>query len=368
MVNYCIDTSGKRIRPALVFLSGWKGPERSSPDLVRAAAVVELVHLATLVHDDIMDSAEVRRSRRTAMREFGPTAAVLLGDALFAHALHLATHFPTTEVCAAVSESTRRVCAGEIVQSLRRRLDRPDAGRVPADNRPEDGRALPRFLLPRRRGWPAPRTATWTHSTDFGRHLGIAYQIYDDLADFFGREEKIGKTLGTDLASGKLTLPLFALMDRLPPFERAALSGEIGGPAAVPARAPPQADARPRRLRRGRGGGPRRGLRGARRPRRMARPLADAPPSCAGRRPSRAGRRAPARRVNGGSWRPGPRPAERFDLPRRGAGTCLSSPHERQQGPREDARGVAGAQARGGCRPGRRRGRCRPATWPRSTA
>ena len=92
-----------------------------SPDLVRAAAVVELVHLATLVHDDIMDSADVRRSRRTATREFGPTAAVLLGDALFAHALHLATHFPTTEVCAAVSESTRRVCAGEIVQTLGRR-------------------------------------------------------------------------------------------------------------------------------------------------------------------------------------------------------------------------------------------------------
>src|SRR5665213_1937721 len=121
MVNYCIDTSGKRIRPALVFLSGWKDPKSVSPDLVRAAAIVELVHLATLVHDDIMDSADLRRSRRTAVREFGPTAAVLLGDALFAHALHLAAHFPTTEVCAAVSESTRRVCAGEIVQSLRRR-------------------------------------------------------------------------------------------------------------------------------------------------------------------------------------------------------------------------------------------------------
>jgi octaprenyl-diphosphate synthase len=66
-------------------------------------------------------------------------------------------------------------------------------------------------------------------SDRFGRHLGIAYQIYDDLADFFGREDKIGKTLGTDLASGKLTLPLFALLDRLPPFERAALAEEISG-------------------------------------------------------------------------------------------------------------------------------------------
>src|SRR5476651_1808207 len=120
MADYCIDTSGKRIRPALVFLGGWRGPGVIKPELVRVAAVVELVHLATLVHDDIMDGAEVRRSQRTAAREYGATAAVLLGDALFAHALNLATQFPTTEICAAVSDSTRKVCAGEIVQTLRR--------------------------------------------------------------------------------------------------------------------------------------------------------------------------------------------------------------------------------------------------------
>src|SRR5208282_5122993 len=77
MASYCIDTSGKRIRPALVFLSGWRAGGAVSTDLVRAAAVVELVHLATLVHDDIMDNAEVRRSRSTASRKFGPTTAVL---------------------------------------------------------------------------------------------------------------------------------------------------------------------------------------------------------------------------------------------------------------------------------------------------
>ena len=228
MVNYCIDTSGKRIRPALVFLSGWTDADTVSPDLVRAAAVVELVHLATLVHDDIMDSADVRRSRRTATREFGPTGAVLLGDALFAHALHLATHFPTTEVCAAVSESTRRVCAGEIVQTLRRRstdLTLADYQRI-IDLKTAELFRVSCFLGARLTG----ATAGYVEASDrFGRHLGIAYQMYDDLADFFGREEKIGKTLGTDLASGKLTLPLFALLDRLPPFERAALSDEIGG-------------------------------------------------------------------------------------------------------------------------------------------
>jgi octaprenyl-diphosphate synthase len=233
MVNYCIDTSGKRIRPALVFLSGWDDGEAVSPDLVRAAAVVELVHLATLVHDDIMDAADVRRNRKTAMREFGPTAAVLLGDALFAHALHLATGFPTTEVCAAVSESTRRVCAGEIVQTLRRR----STDVTPADyQRIIDLKTAELFrvscFLGARLAGSAPG---YVGAVDrFGRHLGIAYQIYDDLTDFFGHEDKIGKTLGTDLASGKLTLPLFALMDRLPAFERVALANEISG--AQPAR------------------------------------------------------------------------------------------------------------------------------------
>jgi octaprenyl-diphosphate synthase len=228
MVNYCIDTSGKRIRPALVFLSGWRDDEGVSRDLVHAAAIVELVHLATLVHDDIMDSADLRRSRRTAMREFGPTAAVLLGDALFAHALHLAAEFPTTEVCSAVSESTRRVCAGEIVQSLRRRstdLTPADYQRI-IDLKTAELFRVSCFLGARLSGSDDGYSAA---ADRFGRHLGIAYQIYDDLADFFGQEETIGKTLGTDLASGKLTLPLFALMDRLPPFERVELSEEIGG-------------------------------------------------------------------------------------------------------------------------------------------
>jgi octaprenyl-diphosphate synthase len=228
MANYCIDTTGKRIRPALVFLSGWRGDGPPEPDLVRAAAIVELVHLATLVHDDIMDAADLRRSRRTASRQFGPAAAVLLGDALFAHALHLAAEFPTTEVCAAVSESTRRVCAGEIVQTLRRGatdLSPADYQRI-IDLKTAELFRVSCYLGSRLSG----ADEGYVGAADrFGRHLGIAYQIFDDLADFFGREERIGKTLGTDLASGKLTLPLFALMDRLPEFERAGLSEEIRG-------------------------------------------------------------------------------------------------------------------------------------------
>jgi octaprenyl-diphosphate synthase len=241
MADYCIDTSGKRIRPALVFLSGWRSASEITPDLVRIAAVVELVHLATLVHDDIMDEADVRRNRRTAAREFGPAAAVLLGDALFAHALHLATQFPTTEICAAVSESTRRVCAGEIVQTLRRgslNITRSDYQRI-IDLKTAELFRVSCFLGARLAGAEPGYVEA---ASRFGRHLGIAYQIYDDLVDFFGEETRIGKTLGTDLASGKLTLPLITLFERLSAAEQAALTDEITG------RRPPQLALRLRQM------------------------------------------------------------------------------------------------------------------------
>ncbi len=233
MADYCIDTSGKRIRPTLVFLSGWRESGVVSPDLVRVAAVVELVHLATLVHDDIMDEAEVRRGRRAAARAYGPVAAVLLGDALFSHALYLAAQFPTTEVCLAISDSTRKVCAGEIIQTLRRRTTNvtlEDYRRV-IDLKTAELFRISCSLGSRLAGYPEAYVEA---ASRFGRHLGIAYQIYDDLADYFGEEQRIGKTLGTDLASGKLTLPLLMLAERLGPEERAGLLEEIEG------RRPPQ--------------------------------------------------------------------------------------------------------------------------------
>jgi octaprenyl-diphosphate synthase len=226
MADYCIDTSGKRIRPALVFLSGCRDALAPSDELVRVAAVVELVHLATLVHDDIMDEADVRRSRRTASRQYGPEAAVLLGDALFAHALHMAAQFPTPEVCHAVSDSTRKVCAGEIVQTLRRgttNITREDYFRV-IDLKTAELFRVSCFLGAKLGGFPPGFVDA---ASRFGRHLGIAYQIYDDLADFFGQEKRIGKTLGTDLQSGKVTLPLLALLERLQGEDRALLVDEI---------------------------------------------------------------------------------------------------------------------------------------------
>ena len=236
MAAYCLDTSGKRLRPTMVFVSGWQGDGVVADDLVRAAGVVEMVHLATLVHDDIMDRAEIRRSRRTAAREFGPDAAVLLGDALFSQALHVASQFPTTEVCRLVSESTRKVCSGEIMQTLRRRdinISLAEYRRM-IDLKTAELFRVSCYLGARLSG----HEAAFASAADrFGHHLGIAYQIYDDLVDFVGEELRIGKTLGTDLATGKLTLPLMLLLERVSAEERAEMVAALRGgqPLGLPA-------------------------------------------------------------------------------------------------------------------------------------
>ncbi|MBE2214554.1 MAG: polyprenyl synthetase family protein [Opitutaceae bacterium] len=226
MVAYCVDTSGKRLRPALVFFSGWQGEDVVPEPLVKLAAVIEMVHLATLVHDDIMDQADLRRGKPAASRAFGPDTAVLLGDALLAQALHIAAGFPTTAVCRYVSLSTRQVCTGEIMQTLAR----PDTPRdLRYYRRVIELKTAELFHVSCRLGahlgesGPEFEAAAGT----YGRHLGTGYQIYDDLTDFFGDEAKIGKTLGTDLASGKSTLPLLTLLERLGPADAQQLRREM---------------------------------------------------------------------------------------------------------------------------------------------
>ena len=122
----------------------------------------------------------------------------------------------------------RRVCAGEIVQTLRRgstNVSREDYHRI-VDLKTAELFRVSCFLGAKLGGFPDGYVEA---ASRFGRHLGIAYQIYDDLVDFFGSEARIGKTLGTDLASGKLTLPLFVLMDRLPREEASELAAELTG-------------------------------------------------------------------------------------------------------------------------------------------
>lgn len=222
-VRYVFSHSGKRLRPMLVAYSGWQGPaENSEDELVALGSVIELVHLATLVHDDILDEADTRHRQETAAKKYGSAAAVLIGDVLFSQALKLAADFDTTEVCRSVAQATVRVCAGEIAQTYQRgdvNYDRDFYFRVIQLKTAE------LFEVSCRLGAKiAGYSSDFSEAAGlFGRHVGIAYQIFDDLVDLYAAESMIGKTLGTDLNKGKFTLPLLLLLEKLPEAERNSL-------------------------------------------------------------------------------------------------------------------------------------------------
>ena len=222
LVDYCFRNGGKRIRPILLFYCGNPMEDTVEDDLVKAACVIEFVHLATLVHDDILDGATLRHNHPTVSEKFGSKIAVLVGDALFAQAMRLASDFPTVKVCRAVSAATRRVCAGEIAQTYQ-------SGNASicveeylqiVEYKTAELLSLSCLIGAELAGYPEEFAEA---SAIFGRHLGIAYQIFDDVVDFLGHEERIGKTLGTDVICGKYTLPLIVLLSRLNEPERRAL-------------------------------------------------------------------------------------------------------------------------------------------------
>ena len=210
--SYALSAQGKQLRPALVGLAA-AASGKIQDSHITVAVIIEMVHLATLVHDDVMDEATLRRGRPTLAANWGNEISVLLGDCLFAKALKLAASFPTTEVCRAVSSSTDTVCEGEILQTLRRRDLRGTRAEYLKVLAMKTGEL---FALACDMGAylsvaPAREREALR---GYGLALGTAYQIYDDCLDVFGNEETAGKSLGTDLAKGKVTLPLLVLLER----------------------------------------------------------------------------------------------------------------------------------------------------------
>jgi len=211
-VNYVCDTGGKRLRPVLTLLSAGATGKISSAHL-DLAVILELIHVASLVHDDIMDGADVRRDQPTANAKWGNAITVLLGDALFAHALRLATGFENTDVCRRIADASVDVCSGEIIQTQRRfdlKLGVQDYYKIIEMKTAALFSAaceLGAFL-----NGATPEVINAMRS--FGRKLGSAYQIFDDCVDLVGSEEEAGKTLGTDLRKGKFTLPVLVLLQQ----------------------------------------------------------------------------------------------------------------------------------------------------------
>lgn len=212
-IEYALSKQGKHIRPALVAISAEScGGIRE--EHVQFALIVEMVHLATLVHDDIMDGALLRRGRPTMAAAWGNSLSVLVGDCLFAHALKLASEFPTTEICRVVSTAANHVCSGEIIQT--RNKNRFDIS-VDECLRVLDMKTATLFSLSCQYGAVLSQaTPHVIHGMkEFGSALGMAYQIYDDCVDLFSTERQAGKSLGTDVESGKITLPVLLAYKKL---------------------------------------------------------------------------------------------------------------------------------------------------------
>lgn len=221
-VSYVCGTSGKRIRPALVMLAGG-ATGGSDEEHVRLGSILELVHIATLVHDDIIDGAEKRRDLLTASAKWGNGLSVLLGDALFAHALMLATEFEEAEIARKIAKASRAVCQGEIIQTQRRfdlKLTKADYFKI------IQMKTAALFAVATELGAQVngASEAVVDALRDFGLKLGTAYQIYDDCLDLIGDEESVGKTLRTDLEKGKLTLPILNLLEQATDKQREKLS------------------------------------------------------------------------------------------------------------------------------------------------
>ena len=201
---------GKRLRPMLLLLAA-KAAGGIRQDHKVLAAVVEMIHLATLVHDDVLDEAETRRHVATVNSRWNNETSVLFGDYLFTHSFHLASSLETTYACRRIGHSTNVVCEGELSQIKERgnlELTEESYFKI-IDGKTAELTALCGHLG----AYFALAEPTVVNAMEqYGRSLGLAFQIADDVLDLMGNERKTGKSLGSDLQKQKLTLPLIRLL------------------------------------------------------------------------------------------------------------------------------------------------------------
>ena len=258
LVTHVERYRGKMLRPTLVLVAGMAGAgddnKLADPHCV-IATVTEMVHLATLVHDDVLDEARIRRGGKTINHLNGNETAVMLGDYLISHAYHLCSSLASTTTSQMIAETTNTICEGELLQLANR------------NNLALDERTY--FEIIRRKtaslcGTCCRLGVLLTGASEeladdlyrYGENLGIAYQIVDDLLDLVGSENTVGKTLRSDLHKGKLTLPIIQFLQTAPPSQRDLMTELIRKPAQTlhdaPARdngsPPPTPDDVPERI------------------------------------------------------------------------------------------------------------------------
>jgi octaprenyl-diphosphate synthase len=227
---------GKLLRPTLLLLSG-KAAGKLRPEHPVLAAVVEMVHMATLVHDDVLDEAAIRRRQATVNDTVGNEGAVLLGDYLISHAYHLCSSLGSTRASRRIAAATNTVCEGELMQIEHRgdfALDEPAYLEIIR----RKTAALTGVCCELGAEFAGAGPEAVREMAGFGTDLGVAFQIVDDVLDLTADEAQTGKTAGRDADLGELTLPLIRYFDRAGPREREELvavlsNGELHKSARV---------------------------------------------------------------------------------------------------------------------------------------
>jgi len=214
LLDYSLKSGGKRIRPALVLLSG-KFYDYNLNELLPMATAVELCHAATLVHDDTIDKSPLRRGKSTINKVWGEDKAILLGDYLFAKAGEFASATQSLQVIRLVSQTIMIISSGELNETFNAfNLEQTRQDYLQRIS----SKTAALFSLATESGAilsQAPKESIEALK-QYGYNLGIAFQIVDDVLDFIGTEEELGKPVGSDLAQGTLTLPAMLLLERYP--------------------------------------------------------------------------------------------------------------------------------------------------------
>jgi len=221
LVKHVSRYHGKMLRPSLVLLTGKACGSLVDAHLV-VATVVEMVHMATLVHDDVLDEAELRRKGATINHLRGNEAAVLLGDYLISHSYHLCSSIDSQFASRLIARTTNEVCEGELLQiQNRNNLDLDEATYLSIIERKTAVLCAVCCMLGASLAGAEERRVE--QAREYGLCLGIAFQVQDDILDIVGQEQTVGKTLGTDLEKGKLTLPMIHFMATAPREHRQLL-------------------------------------------------------------------------------------------------------------------------------------------------
>ncbi|OGA18225.1 MAG: octaprenyl diphosphate synthase [Betaproteobacteria bacterium RIFCSPLOWO2_02_FULL_66_14] len=210
VAEYIVSGGGKRLRPAVLLLAagaaGYAGAAR-----FELAAVVEFIHTATLLHDDVVDESGLRRGRQTANAAFGNAASVLVGDFLYSRAFQMMVRVNDMRIMQVLAEATNTIAEGEVLQLMNCHDPDVDEARYLTVIRRKTAKLFEASArLGGILGGVAPETEEGL--ADYGAHLGTAFQLTDDVLDYSGAVEEIGKSLGDDLAEGKPTLPLIRAM------------------------------------------------------------------------------------------------------------------------------------------------------------